>query len=207
MTILPEIPILLRIIFIAAGVVLVAKFHWILYLFGAILVVTGIRIFIMKKADENQLAENRVYKFLKRILPLTDEDGDGSLVLVRNGKKLYTSLFVVIILLSTTDLVFALDSIPAVFGITQDKLVIYTSNIFAVLGLRSLFFLLHGASGRFRFLQHGIAIVLIFVGLKMLVEIIQVRIPVFLSLAVIVGCIFSTMFFSLAYPGTEKNNI
>jgi tellurite resistance protein TerC len=200
------IAIILRILFIAAGVALVAKFHWLLYLFGGILVYTGIRMFSLKKNRENQMTENRVYKFMKSFLPLTEEDGDGNLTLVKNGKKLYTSIFVVIVLLSTTDLVFALDSIPAVFGITQDKLVIYTSNIFAVLGLRSLFFLLQGAAGRFRYLQQGIAVVLIFVGLKMIAEIIHVRIAVFLSLSVIVVCIFASMFFSVAYPaGREKN--
>jgi tellurite resistance protein TerC len=200
------VAIILRIIFIAAGVALVAKFHWLLYVFGGILVYTGIRMFSIKKSGENQMAENRVYKFLKRLLPLTEEDGEGNLTMVKNGKKFYTSIFVVIVLLSTTDLVFALDSIPAVFGITQDKLVIYTSNIFAVLGLRSLFFLLQGAADRFRFLQQGIAFVLIFVGFKMAAEIIHVRIPVFLSLSVIIVSIFSAIFLSLAYPaGGAKN--
>ena len=198
------IAIILRILFIAAGIALVSKFHWILYLFGGILVYTGIRMFSLRKEEKPRLEENRVYRFLRKLLPLTAEDGDGSLTLIKDGKRMYTSIFVVIVLLATTDLIFALDSIPAVFGITRDKLAIYSSNILAVLGLRSLFFLLQGAAGRFRFLQQGIAVVLIFVGLKMLAEIIQIQIPVIGSLAVILLSIFSAMFFSVAYPAREK---
>jgi tellurite resistance protein TerC len=138
-----------------------------------------------------------VYKLLKRVLPLTSDPSNGKLTIIKDGKKLYTSIFVVIILLATTDIVFALDSIPAVFGITQEKLVIYTSNIFAVLGLRSLFFLLKGAASRFRYLQQGIAVVLVFVGVKMLVEYFDINVSVFVSLLVILVCISASIGISL----------
>ena len=188
-----------RIIFITAGIELVVRFSWLLYIFGAILIYTGLTMFVAKKEEPGDLEKNKVYRFLKRFLPLIAEDGDGKLTIYREGKKYYTTIFVVIVLLATTDIVFALDSIPAVFGITQDRLVIYTSNIFAVLGLRSLFFLLRGAVDKFRFLQKGIATVLIFVGLKMTSRLIHINISTQLSLIVIVVCIGISIFLSLAW--------
>lgn len=188
-----------RIIFITAGIVLVREFNWLLYIFGAILLYTGLTMFFAKKQQEVNLEENGVYRFLKRFLPITSADGGGKLTMRVDGKKFYTSLFVVIVLLATTDIVFALDSIPAVFGITQNKLVIYTSNIFAVLGLRSLFFLLRGAVHKFRFLQQGIATVLVFVGLKMLSELVHVKVSVTVSLGVILLCILLSILISLVW--------
>ena len=181
--------ILLRILFISLGIALIARFHWILYVFGGILIYTGISMFRAKKEEGKDLSDNRVYKILRRILPLSLEEAGGRFSLVRDGKKFYTSLFMVVILLATTDIVFALDSIPAVFGITQVSLVVYTSNIFAVLGLRSLFFLLRGAVDKFSHLQQGIAVVLVFIGLKMLAEIFGVSLSVFFSLGVILVCL------------------
>jgi tellurite resistance protein TerC len=134
---------------------------------------------------------------MKKVLPINAEDTSGKFVVNRDGKRFFTTVFVVIVLLATTDIVFALDSIPAVFAISQDRLVIYTSNIFAVLGLRSLFFLLHGAVSKFEYLQQGIAIVLIFIGLKMLAEAIHFYIPVWVSLMVIVVCLFGSILYSL----------
>lgn len=196
--------VVLRIIFITVGVVLVARFNWLLYIFGGILIYTGISMFIAKNDEEVDLGENRMYKFLKRFLPLTSNDGDGKLSILQNGKKMYTSIFAVIVLLATTDIVFAIDSIPAVFGITQDRLVIYTSNIFAVLGLRSLFFLLRGAVDKFRYLPQGIAVVLIFIGAKMLAEIFRIHLPVYVSLLVIVFCIGSAMLYSFLKENKKK---
>jgi tellurite resistance protein TerC len=195
--------IFLRIGFISIGIGLVAKFHWILYIFGGILIYTGISMFRAKHDDEADLENNRVYKLLKRILPITSDDGGGKWTMKVNGKKFYTSLFVVVIMLATTDIVFALDSIPAVFAISPEPLVVYTSNIFAVLGLRSLFFLLKGAANKFANLQQGIAIVLIFIGIKMLVEYFEIEIPVYISLVVIVICILA----SIVYSVTVSNRI
>jgi tellurite resistance protein TerC len=188
-----------RIIFITAGIELVSRFTWVLYIFGAVLIYTGLTMFFAKEEKNSDLENNRVYRFLKRFLPLIPEDGNGKLTVRRDGKKYYTTIFVVIVLLATTDIVFALDSIPAVFGITQDRLVIYTSNIFAVLGLRSLFFLLRGAVDKFRFLPKGIATVLVFVGLKMTSELIHIKITTAVSLIVIVVCIGSSVLLSVTW--------
>jgi tellurite resistance protein TerC len=195
--------VIFRIIFITAGIELVSRFNWLLYLFGAILIYTGLSMFFAKKEETGDLEKNKVYRFLKRFLPLIAEDGNGKLTLRRDGKKYYTTIFVVIVLLASTDIVFALDSIPAVFGITQDRLLIYTSNIFAVLGLRSLFFLLRGAVDKFRFLQKGIATVLIFVGLKMTSELVHIKISIVISLAVIVVCIGTSILLSVVIKKKE----
>jgi tellurite resistance protein TerC len=203
--------ILFRIIFISLGVVLVERFHWILYIFGAFLVYTGIKIFTVRQEDEFDPASNPVYKLLNRVLPIIHEDVGGKLSVKRNGKRYFTNLFLVIVLLATTDIVFALDSIPAVFAIVSNtpyrELVIYTSNIFAVLGLRSLFFLLKGAVNKFAYLQQGIAIVLIFIGLKMLVEYVHIKVPVYISLLVIIICLVGSMMYSLQVANRKNNKL
>lgn len=191
--------IVLRIIFITVGIELVERFRWILYVFGVILVITGYKMFTADKDQEIDLEKNQVYKLLKRFLPITNEEHGVRLTVKINGKRFYTKIFVVIIMLATIDVLFALDSIPAVFAISQDRLVVYTSNIFAVLGLRSLFFLLKGAVDKFSHLQQGIAIVLIFIGLKMLAEIpyIDIHVPVYISLIVIVVCLAGAILYSM----------
>lgn len=194
--------ILFRIIFITVGVTLVDKFSWILYIFGVFLVYTGYKMFTASDDEEFNPQESKIYQWMKKILPLVPHDGDGKYVVRENGKKFYTSLFVVVMMLAAIDLVFALDSIPAVMGISRDKMVIYTSNIFAVLGLRSLFFLLRGAVSKFDYLQQGIAIVLVFIGVKMLAEHwinqwMEKNIQVFLSLGVILVCISGSIFYSI----------
>jgi tellurite resistance protein TerC len=196
--------IFLRIGFITLGIALVARFHWVLYVFGAILIYTGISLFVRREEDEPDLEDNRVYTFMRRFLPLTSSDGGGRFR-VRIGEKLrFTSLFVVVVLLATTDIVFAVDSIPAVFGITQEMIVIYTSNIFAVLGLRSLFFLLRGAADEFAYLQQGIGLVLVFIGIKMLVKYFGVEIPIYVCLLVILACIAGSIGLSVWRP--RKND-
>lgn len=189
--------IVLRVIFITLGIALIHKFSWILYIFGAILVFTGIKMFSTNTEKEFDAEKNIIYRFLKKLLPLTQEKTEGKFVIKRDGKRFYTSFFVVLIILAGTDIVFALDSIPAVFAITQDKMVIYTSNIFAVLGLRSLFFLLKGAVDKFQYLHQGIAVILVFIGLKMLVTFFGIHIHIVISLAVIVCCLGGSILFSL----------
>jgi tellurite resistance protein TerC len=194
--------IIFRVIFISVGVVLVAKFSWILYVFGAFLLYTGYKMFTSNDDEEFDPHDTKVYRFLKRFLPLVNHDGNGKYVVRENGKRFYTSLFVVVVLLAAIDLVFALDSIPAVIGISKDPLVIYTSNIFAVLGLRSLFFLLRSAVSKFDYLQQGIAIVLVFIGIKMLGEHylnewMSKTTQVFLSLGVILVCISGSIVYSI----------
>lgn len=194
--------IFFRIIFITVGVALVREFDWVLYLFGGFLVYTGYKMFTTNEEEEFDPQQSRVYKFMKRFLPLVPHDGEGRFSVRQNGKKFYTTLFVVVIMLATIDIVFALDSIPAVMGISRDNLVIYTSNIFAVLGLRSLFFLLRGAVSKFDYLPQGIAIVLIFIGVKMLGEHwinewVSKPIQVAISLGVILACITGSIFYSI----------
>jgi tellurite resistance protein TerC len=198
--------IFLRVIFITVGIALVTRFHWLLYVFGAVLVYTGITMFTSRHDEEVDIEDNRVYRFMKRVLPLTGSDGGGKMRVTIDGKRRFTTLFVVVVLLATTDIVFAIDSIPAVFGITHETIVIYTSNIFAVLGLRSLFFLLRGAIDKFSHLQQGIAVVLIFVGLKMLVEFFDVEIPVFVALLVILVCIAGGIGYSIFDRRRKSNN-
>ena len=195
--------ILFRVIFITVGVALVAKFAWVLYIFGVFLVYTGYKMFIAGEEDHFDPHQSKIYLFLKKFLPIGNTDGDGKFVIKdHNNKPLYTRLFVVVVLLAAIDIVFALDSIPAVMGISRSSLVIYTSNIFAILGLRSLFFLLRGAVNQFEHLQQGIAIVLVFIGIKMLGEhyinmYIDKNTQVLISLMVIIFCISGSIAYSI----------
>lgn len=196
--------IVFRVIFISVGVILVQKFEWILYIFGVFLLYTGFKMFTSNDDEEFDPHDSKIYRFMKRLLPLVNHDGDGKYIVRENGKRFYTSLFVVVVLLAGIDLVFALDSIPAVMGISKDPLVIYTSNIFAVLGLRSLFFLLRSAVSKFDYLQQGIAIVLIFIGAKMLGEHyinewMSKTTQVFVSLGVILLCISGSILYSISH--------
>jgi tellurite resistance protein TerC len=194
--------IVFRIVFITVGLALVNQFEWILYIFGAFLLYTGYKMFVATKDEEFNPQESKIYKFLQNFLPLVPHDGEGKYIIRINGKPQYTTLFVVIVMLAVIDIVFALDSLPAVMGISRDNLVIYTSNIFAVLGLRSLFFLLRSAVTKFDYLQQGIAIVLVFIGIKMLGEHyinqwIDKNTQVFLSLGIIVACVSGSIFYSI----------
>lgn len=203
--------IVFRVIFITVGVTLVDKFSWLLYGFGAFLVYTGFKMLKANDDEEFEPEESSIYKFIKRFLPLTPSDGDGKYMVRENGKPMYTTLFVVVLLLAGIDLVFALDSIPAVMGISRSKMVIYTSNIFAVLGLRSLFFLLRGAVSKFDYLPQGIAIVLVFIGAKMLAEHwvnewVDKNTQVFISLGFIMVCIFGSIFFSIFMDKKKISN-
>ncbi len=196
--------IVLRIIFITAGVTLVEQFNWVLCLFGAFLVYSGYRMFSATEEEEFDPLKSKVYKAIKKFLPLASHDGDGRFMVVENGKRLYTTLFIVVIMLAVIDLVFALDSIPAVLGISRNRMVIYTSNIFALLGLRSLFFLLRKAISKFDYLQQGISIVLIFIGLKMLCEhwinpYVSKGTQVVISLAFILLCLSGSILYSILF--------
>lgn len=198
--------IILRVIFITIGIALIHRFYWILYVFGAFLVYTGFKMFIVNTEEQFNPADNVVYKFLKKVLPLSNDNSSGKFTQKINGRTHYTMLFVVMIMLAATDVVFALDSIPAVFSITQNKLVVYTSNIFAVLGLRSLFFLLRSAVNKFSYLKEGIAIVLIFIGLKMLISFFGIHLHIAISLLVIVLCLGGSILFSIYKNSLNKKN-
>lgn len=197
-----------RIIFIAIGSTLVARFDWIMYFFGAFLVYTGISLFAKKEDEEIEPEKTFAYKLVTKILPTTAEEPNGKFVIRRDGKKLYTTLTIVVFMLGFIDIVFALDSIPAVFSVIPDpnkKLLIYSSNIFAVLGLRSLFFVLRGAASKFDYLQQGIAVVLLFIGVKMILPLLKfagvdekyLHVPTWASLLMIVVCIGASILYSL----------
>ncbi len=191
--------IVFRIIFIALGSELVARFDWIMYLFGAFLVYTGIKLFVQGEEEEFNPADNWAMKFMRKFMRTTDEEPHGKFIIYKYRKAYFTKLSMVVVMLGLIDIVFALDSIPAVFSIIPDpskKLLIYSSNIFAVLGLRSLFFLLRGAASKFDFLQQGIAVVLVFIGIKMLVAY-WIHVPVWISLLVIIFCISASIVYSI----------
>lgn len=199
--------IVFRIIFIAIGSQLVAKFDWVMYIFGVFLVYTGIKMFGSNEEEEFAPDKNWAFKLLQKIMRTTNEEPNGRFIIVKDKKIFFTKLAMVVVMLGLIDLVFAIDSIPAVFSIIPDpakKMLIYSSNIFAVLGLRSLFFLLRGAANRFNYLQQGIAIVLLFIGIKMLITK-WVHLPVWISLLVIVICISGSIFYSVWHK--EKNGI
>lgn len=189
--------IVLRVVFITVGIALVTRFHWVLYIFGVFLIYTGFKMFFAKEDNNVNMEENTAYRFMKKFFRLTSEEPNGKFIIWRNKKAYFTILSVVVAILALTDIVFALDSIPAVFAITQEPMIIYTSNIFAVLGLRSLFFLLKNAVNKFEYLQHGIAVVLIFIGLKMLIEIFDIVLPVYVSLAIILICLSGAILLSV----------
>jgi tellurite resistance protein TerC len=198
--------ILFRIIFIAVGIVLVQQFSWLLYIFGAFLLYTGFKLFFGNQEEENDVKEGGIYKFIRKYLRYTDIEPEGKFVIQKDGKAFFTKLFLAVLIIGVTDIVFALDSIPAVFAISTDNLVVFSSNIFAVLGLRALFFILQKAADQFDYLQQGIAIVLIFIGAKMFLGLIDVELPNWISLLVIILCISGSIIYSM-YHNRKKSKL
>lgn len=187
--------LVMRGVLIFTGSALIHQFHWIIYLFGAFLIFTGIKL-ALQNDDELDPERNPLVRLTRRYLPMTD-DYEGSNFFVRHGGKLVaTPLLLVLIVVETTDLVFALDSIPAIFAVTQNAFIIYTSNVFAILGLRSLYFLLANMMDQFRYLKYGLAAVLTFVGVKMVISDIY-HIPIGISLAVVAGVLVISVAASL----------
>ncbi len=195
--------VVFRGVFIFVGALLIAKFHWILYVFGVFLIYSGIKIYFEDSDEKIDPEKNPIMRLCKKYLPMTTEDHGGKFV-VRQPKLLFTPLFLVIVLIETTDLIFAVDSIPAAFAITQNEFLIYTSNIFAVLGLRAMFFLLAGIIDKFYLLQKGLSIILFFIGAKMLLEIFEIHVAVELSFAVIVATLTLSIIFSVIIPKKDK---
>ena len=181
---------------IALGVVLISRFHWIIYGFGAFLVFAGVRMFFSNEEDTVDLENNTVLRLVRRLFPVTDGYREQRFVVREAGRRMVTPLFLVLVLIEVTDVIFAVDSIPAIFAITQDPFIVYTSNIFAILGLRSLYFLLAGIIDRFVYLRYGLAVVLTFVGVKMLLVDVF-HIPTIVSLGVIVGTLAVSIIASL----------
>ena len=190
--------IVLRAILIFAGAFLLAKFHWILYVFGAFLLLTGIKM-IMAAGKAPDLEQNPLLRWLTGHVPMTRSYQGSALSIREGGKRLYTPLFIVIVMIGITDVIFAVDSIPAIFAITDDPFIVLTSNVFAVLGLRAMFFLLQGMADRFHLLPYGLALVLMFIGVKMLLVDVY-KIPIGLSLGIVAATIGTTIALSLLRP-------
>lgn len=191
--------LVMRGILIAVGASLLVKFHWIIYLFGAFLLFTGIRLLIQKDDADVDPGNSPIVKLLRRFVPITDQYEGNRFFTRRNGRLMATPLFIVLVLVESSDLMFAVDSVPAIFSVTLDPFIVYTSNVFAILGLRSLYFLLANAMGKLRFLKVGLSFILTFVGTKMLLMSV-IQIPPFVSLTVIVAILSVTVAASLLFP-------
>jgi tellurite resistance protein TerC len=181
---------------------LIASFHWILYLFGALLVVTGIRMAV-KGDDEFNGDENPIVKLVRRVVPLSKDFHGKHFFVVENGKRLATPLLLVLVLVEFTDLIFAIDSIPAIFGVTTNPFLVFTSNIFAILGLRSLYFLLAAVVNRFYLLKYALAVILSFVGVKMLGAH-WFEIDIGLSLGIIIAVLAAAIVASMLWPKEKR---
>ncbi len=194
--------IILRALMILLGAWLIAQFHWVLYIFGAFLLITGIKMFIF--ADhEPDLAKNPLLKWLRNHVRITDSYHGEKFWIYEKGVRWFTPMFLVLVLVEFSDVIFALDSIPAIFAITSDPFIVFTSNIFAILGLRALYFLLADMADRFHLLKYGLAVILIFVGSKMLI-VDWFKIPVAVSLAVVVAVLGTSMLLSLIASRNKK---
>ncbi len=186
--------IVLRTIMILVGAWLLEQFHWVLYVFGAFLVLTGIKMW-WAAGKESSLDDNPALKLLRKVMPVSKHFDGEKFWTVENGKKIATPLLMVIALVGLTDVIFAVDSIPAIFAITKDPFIVLTSNVFAILGLRAMFFLLQAAASRFHLLNYGLAVILVFIGTKMML-IDVFKIPVAVSLGVVLGILAITMVWS-----------
>ena len=191
--------VVMRFIFIFLGVKLISMFSWTIYVFGALLIFTAAKMLLQKEDDNFDPSQSVVLKGLKKFMPLkTDYHGENFFV-VENAKRYATPLFAAVLVIEMSDLIFAVDSIPAVLSITQDTFLVYSSNIFAIIGLRSLYFLLSGMAGKFPYLKYGISVILFFVGVKMLISH-HFKIPVVASLGVIVGILALSILASKFFP-------
>ncbi|HZU32661.1 MAG TPA: TerC family protein [Candidatus Angelobacter sp.] len=196
--------LIMRGIFIVAGVALVRKFHWILYGFGIFLIYTGIQLMI--GGDEEQdPSKNLVLKYSRKFLSLTESYEGGKFFTRQHGKLFATPLFVVLLVVETTDILFATDSIPAILAITRDSFIVYTSNVFAILGLRSLYFVISGLMKLFHYLNYGLSVVLIFIGAKMLLPA-KYQIPTWVALVVIAVVLGTSIFASKLFPKAESSS-
>ena len=190
--------LLMRAIFIFAGVALISKFHWIIYVFGALLVFTGIKM-IFHKEEDIEPDKNPLVRLFKVFFPVTKESHGGKFFVKLEGRTFATPLFVVLLIVEFTDLIFAVDSIPAILAITNDTFIIFTSNVFAILGLRALYFALAGITKYFYYLKYGLSAILIFVGVKMTIVDLY-KIPITHSLLVIIGILLISVLISVAFP-------
>lgn len=194
--------LIMRAIFIFAGVALINKFHWIIYLFGGFLIFTGIKMLFQK--DESVAPDkNPLVRIFKKFFPVTNQPHEGNFFVRIESKVFATSLFIALLVVEFTDLIFAVDSIPAILAISKDTFIIFTSNVFAILGLRALYFALAGITKYFHYLKFGLSAILVFVGLKMVISGFY-KIPVVYSLLTILGILTVSVLLSLIFPQKEK---
>ncbi len=196
--------IVMRAAMILGGAWLVQQFHWVLYLFGAFLVITGLKMLVFAKA-ESDLGRNPLLQWLRGHLRITHDYHGERFTVVQDGIRWFTPLFLVLVLIETSDVIFAVDSIPAIFAVTTDPFIVFTSNIFAIMGLRSLYFLLADLNGRFHLLKYGLALVLVFVGTKMLIVDFY-KVPIGLALAVVALILASSVGASLFATRKKKHS-
>jgi len=189
----------MRAIMIVVGAALIAKFSWIIYIFGTFLILTGIKM-IVKREEELHPERNPVVKWFKKLMPVTNDYRGDKFFVRENGVRMATPLFVVLLLVEISDVIFAVDSIPAIFAVTKDPFIVYTSNVFAILGLRSLYFALAGVMDKFHYLKIGLGVVLTFVGVKMLLAHTKWAIDTHISLGVIVLVLATSVVMSLLRP-------
>ena len=187
--------LVMRIIFILAGSAFIEKFHWAIYLFGAVLIFTGFKLMLQKHGDSDP-GNNIFVRLVRKIVPVTELHHGSKFFILEQGRRFATPLFLALVAIEATDVIFAVDSIPAIFAVTRDPFIVFTSNIFAILGLRSLYFLLADIVDRFVYLKFGLSVILIFVGAKMTI-VDYVKIPIPLSLAVILGILTTSIVASL----------
>lgn len=194
--------LVMRALFIGVGAVLIAQFHYILYLFGVFLVITGVRM-AFDKGDEVNPEDNILVKLFRHFFPVSDKYHGSNFFVIEDGVRKATLLFIVLLIVEATDILFAVDSIPAVFAVTQDPFIVYTSNIFAILGLRSLYFALAGIMNLFHYLKFGLSIILTFIGVKMLIMDIY-KIPISLALGFVIFVLIGSIVASKIWPQKEK---
>lgn len=197
--------LVMRAAMIALGVVLITKFSWIIYVFGAFLVLTGIKM-VVKRGEEIHPERNPVVRWFRKLMPVTDGFREDRFFVFEQGRRWATPLFVVLLLVEVSDLIFAVDSIPAIFAVTTDPFIVYTSNVFAILGLRSLYFALAGVMGKFHYLKIGLGVVLVFVGVKMLLAHSPWKIDTLFSLGVIAAILMASVVASILRPKAELPN-
>ncbi len=191
--------LVMRAIMIFLGAALIERFTWIIYVFGAFLILTGVKM-IVKREEEIHPERNPLVRWFKKLMPVTNDYRGDKFFVRENGVRMATPLFVVLLLVEFSDLIFAVDSIPAIFAVTKDPFIVYTSNVFAILGLRSLYFALAGVMDKFHYLKIGLGVVLAFVGVKMLLGHTPYKIDTLVSLGVIVGVLAASVLLSLLRP-------
>lgn len=192
--------VVFRGLFITVGSYIISQFYWVLYIFGVLLIYTGIKLLRDRKEEHVNFHDNKIFKLAQKYLPFTTDHHGGQFIIKKDGKSYFTILFMIVLLVESTDIVFAIDSIPAAFSITQKPFIVFTSNIFAVMGLRALFFLIESVLHKFHHLQKGLSFILVFIGAKMLLGIFEIHISSLISFAIIMAALGISLLLSIIFP-------